>query len=156
MTQAAARLETKAIVIEEIFPHSPETLWRVLTSGALIERWMPMRPTGFAPVAGTRFTYHTTPAGAWDGTIHCEVLESITNECLAYSWRGGDEGNLGYGAPLDTVVTFTLQPVADGTRLRMTHSGFVLPRNELALKNMGGGWQKIVARIGELAGEPAA
>jgi hypothetical protein len=38
----------------------------------------------------------------------------------------------------------------------MTHSGFVLPRNEQALNNMGGGWQKIVARIGELAGERAA
>ena len=56
---------------------------------------MPMHPTGFAPVAGSRFTCRTTPAGAWDGTIHCEVLESITNECLAYSWRGGDEAKLG-------------------------------------------------------------
>ena len=25
-----------------------------------------MTPTGFAPVTGTRFTYLTTPAGAWD------------------------------------------------------------------------------------------
>lgn len=160
MTQTAAKSETsrpdtKAIVVEEVFPHAPETIWKVLTSGELIDRWMPMKPTGFAPVPGTQFTYRTTPAGAWDGTIHCQVLEVIANECLAYSWRGGDEGNVGYGAPLDSVVTFTLEQVAGGTRLRLTHSGFVLPRHELAFRNMGGGWKKIVERLGALADEVA-
>lgn len=156
MTQAAAKLDTHSIVVEEVFPYAPEKIWKVLTDGALIKRWMPMEPTGFAPVAGTRFTYRTTPAGAWDGTIHCQVLEVIANECLAYSWRGGDEGNVGYGAPLDTVVTLTLEPVAGGTRLRLTHSGFIVPRNELALTNMGNGWKKIVLGIGALADEQAA
>jgi uncharacterized protein YndB with AHSA1/START domain len=155
MTNAAIKQATQSIVVEEVFPYAPERLWKVLTDSTLIGNWMPMEPVGFAPVVGTEFTYHTTPAGAWDGTIHCRVLEVIANECLAYSWRGGDEGNVGYGAPLDTVVTYTLERVAGGTRLRLIHSGFVLPRNELAHVNMGRGWTKIVSQVGELAGEQA-
>jgi len=40
--------------------------------------------------------------------IHCQVLEVVPNERFVYAWKGGHEGNVGYGAPLDTVVTFTL------------------------------------------------
>ena len=43
-----------------------------------------MSPTGFEPVKGKHFTFQTTPAGAWDGVIHCQVLEAIPNERLAY------------------------------------------------------------------------
>jgi uncharacterized protein YndB with AHSA1/START domain len=81
------------------------------------------------------------------------VLEVIPNQRLVYSWKGGHEQNIGYGAPLDTVVTFTLATVENGTRLRAVHSGFVLPRNETAFKNMGDGWKKVVPRIGAMAGE---
>jgi uncharacterized protein YndB with AHSA1/START domain len=143
---------TQDIVVEEILPHAPEIIWKTLTTGALIGRWL-MAPVGFEPVTGNRFTYRTKPAGAWDGTIHCEVLEAIPNERLVYSWKGGDAGNVGYGAPLNTIVTFTLSKVADGTRLRLVHSGFVLPVNESAFKTMGEGWKKVVPSIGSIAAE---
>ena len=112
-----------------------------------------MTPTGFEPAKGTRFTYQTTRAGAWDGVIRCQVLEVIPNERLVYAWKGGDESNVGYGSKLDTVVTFTLARVDRGTRLRLVHSGFVLPKNESAFKNMSGGWKKVVGRIGAMFGE---
>ena len=51
------------------------------------------------------------------------------NERLVYAWAGGHKENVGYGAPLDTVVTWTLAKVAGGTRLRMIHSGFITPQN---------------------------
>ena len=112
-----------------------------------------MAPTGFEPVKGKRFTFQTTPGGAWDGVIHCEVLEVVPNERLVFSWKSGHEGNVGYGAPLDTVVTFTLSQVEDGTRLRLVHSGFVLPRNDTAFRNMGEGWKKVVPELGAITGE---
>lgn len=99
-------------------------------------------PTGFSPSPGNRFTYRTTPAGAWDGTIRCEVLEVIRNHRFAFSWIGGHDDNVGYGSPLDTIVTFTLEEAGTGTRLRVVHSGFVLPRNETTYANMSGGWKK--------------
>jgi uncharacterized protein YndB with AHSA1/START domain len=143
--------ETQDIVVDEVFPHAPETIWKTLTTNELIGRWIQMPTAGFAAVVGTRFTLQTKPAGAWDGLIRCQVLEVVANERLVYAWRGGHDGNTGYGSKLDTVVTFTLSRVAEGTRLRMVHSGFVLPRNDSAYTNMSGGWKKVVGRIGSLS-----
>jgi uncharacterized protein YndB with AHSA1/START domain len=152
MNDTSAKAGTQDIVVDEVFPHAPETIWKALTTGALIARWM-MAPTGFAPIEGTRFTFQTTPAGAWDGLIHCQVLAVIPNERFAYAWKGGHESNVGYGAGLDTVVTFTLSRVAEGTRLRLVHSGFVLPKNETAFKSMGDGWKKVVRQLDAIVTE---
>jgi uncharacterized protein YndB with AHSA1/START domain len=153
MTEAAAAAGTCDITVDEVFPHAPELIWKALTTPELMARWV-MAPSGFAPVVGNRFTYQTTPGGAWDGVIHCEVLEVIPNERFVYAWTGGHPDNVsGYGAPLDTIVTFTLTRVADGTRVRMVHSGFVLPRNETAYTGMSQGWPKVVRALAEIAAE---
>jgi uncharacterized protein YndB with AHSA1/START domain len=152
MNDSALKPVTRDIVVEEVLPHAPERIWKALTTGELIGRWL-MSPKGFEPVKGARFTYQTKAAGEWDGIIHCEVLEAMPNQRLVYAWKGGHEGNVGYGSPLDTVVTFTLAKVVNGTRLRLVHSGFVLPNNETAFENMGAGWKKVVPAIGAIAGE---
>ncbi|MDF2117706.1 SRPBCC domain-containing protein [Roseiarcaceae bacterium H3SJ34-1] len=152
MNDAALKPDIRDIVVDEVLPHAPETIWKVLTNGELIGRWL-MAPTGFEPVVGKQFTFQTKAAGEWDGTIHCQVIEAVPNERLAYAWKGGHETNVGYGSRLDTVVTWTLARVATGTRLRLVHSGFVMPRNEGALKIMGEGWKKVVQTVGSIAGE---
>lgn len=144
MNDAAS--DTHDIVLDELFPHAPETIWKALTSGELIARWL-MPPTGFEAVEGTHFTYQTTPSGEWDGVIHCRVLEVIANQRLAYAWKGGHACNTGYGSPLDTVVTWVLTRVDGGTRVRLVHSGFVLPRNDVAYQNMSNGWKKVVRNL---------
>ena len=153
MNDNASKSGTQDIVVDEVFPHAPETIWKTLTTGDLIGRWIQMMPTGFAPVEGNRFTFQTRPAGAWDGVIHCQVLEVMPNERLAYAWQGGDEGNIGYGSRMDTIVTWSLARVEGGTRLRLVHSGFVLPRNESTFKNMSQAWPKVLNSIGGIAGE---
>ena len=152
MNNAALKPDTHDIEVDEVFPHTPETIWKALTIGDLIARWM-MAPTGFAPVTGKRFTFKTKPAGAWDGTIHCQVLEAVPNERLAYSWAGGHEANLGYGSRLETVVTWDLIALENGTRVRVVHSGFVLPRNDTAYRNMSDGWTKVVRNLNAIAAE---
>ena len=152
MNDATMKPDKQDIVVDDVFPHAPEVIWKLLTNGELISRWL-MKATGFAAVEGTRFTLQTTPAGAWDGVIHCQVLEVIPNERLVYSWKGGHEGNVGYGSKLETIVTFTLSKVEDGTRLRLVHSGFVLPKNETAFTNMGQGWKKVVRSLDDIAAE---
>jgi uncharacterized protein YndB with AHSA1/START domain len=152
MNDAALKSDTRDIVVDEILPHAPEAIWKVLTTGDLIGRWL-MAPTGFAAVKGTCFTYQTKAAGAWDGVIHCEVLDVVPNQRLVYAWRGGHDGNVGYGSRLDTIVSWTLGKVEGGTRLRLVHAGFVLPRNEAAFTTMGEGWKTVVPRIGAIAGE---
>jgi uncharacterized protein YndB with AHSA1/START domain len=152
MNQSAIQQQTQEIVVEEVLPHAPELVWKTLTTGALITRWL-MAPSGFAPVVGNRFTYQTKPAGAWDGTIHCEVLEVVPQARFTYAWRGGDASNEGYGSKLDTLVIWTLTKVPGGTRLRLIHSGFVTPRNDTAFQNMGNGWRTILPRIGTIIKE---
>ena len=153
MTEAPQISDTQNIVVDEVFPHAPEAIWKALTTSDLIGRWLGMTPTGFAAVKGTRFTYQTTPAGAWDGVIQCEILEVIPHQRLAYAWKGGDAENVGYGAPLDTIATFTLTQVENGTRLRVVHSGFELPRNDNAFRVMGSGWRSCMPRIDAVATE---
>lgn len=152
MMLAATQSELRDIVVEDVLPHAPEKLWQALTDGALIARWL-MAPAGFEAVVGQHFTFTTKPAGEWDGTIHCQVREVIPNERLVYSWNSGHESNVGYGARLETVVTWTLTKVPGGTRLRLVHAGFALPQNELAFTNMGEGWRKIVQRLDALAAQ---
>ena len=152
MNEVAPIHQTREIVVDEVFPHSRGVLWNVLTTGALMARWM-MEPKGFAPVVGTRFTFQTTPAGAWDGTIHCEVLEVKPLERFSFSWKGGDAANAGYGSKLNTVVSWTLSDSAGGTRLQLRHSGFELPGNDTAYANLGKGWKVCMERVSGIAGE---
>ena len=152
MNEMPIQPRTHDIVIEEVLRHPIAKVWRALTSGELMAKWL-MPPTGFAPVVGTRFTFQTTPAGEWDGTIRCEVLEVIEGERFAFAWRGGHIANEGYGSLLETVVTFTLAPSDGGTRLRLVHSGFVVDRNRVAYTNMSQGWPKVVSSLGAVVGE---
>jgi uncharacterized protein YndB with AHSA1/START domain len=152
MNDTALKSKTQDIIVDEVFPHALETIWKTLTSGELIGRWI-MPPTGFQPVVGTHFTFQTTAAGAWDGTIHCQVLEVKPNERIIYAWEGGHEANVGYGSRLDTVVSLTLSRVENGTRLRLVHSGFIRPTNDTAFEKMSAGWKKVVQSIGTVSGE---
>lgn len=152
MTETATKPVTQDIVVDEVFPHTAEKLWKALTNAELMGRWM-MAPTGFEPVVGNKFTFKTTAAGEWDGLIRCQVQEVVPHERLVYAWTGGHEANVGYGSLLNTVVTWTLTKVAGGTRLRVVHSGFILPMNDTAFKNMSGGWTKVVGNLNNVAGE---
>jgi uncharacterized protein YndB with AHSA1/START domain len=100
--------ETKTVVVERDFPHPPEKLWRALTQSHLISEWL--MKTDFAPVVGHRFGF----SADWGG-VRCEVLEIEPQTRLSYSW--GDEH-------LKSVIVWTLEPVASGTRLRMEQTGF--------------------------------
>ncbi len=145
-------VETREIVVDEVFPHAPDVVWKTLTTPELMGRWL-MAPTGFEAREGTHFTFQTTPAGEWDGVIRCQVLEVMPNERLAFSWSGGHGDNDQYGSRLETVVTWTLARVDAGTRLQLVHAGFRSPQNDFAFKRMSEGWRNVVARIEGIAGE---
>jgi uncharacterized protein YndB with AHSA1/START domain len=141
----------REIVVEDTLPHAREVIWKTLTEGALISRWL--MPNDFEPIVGKRFTFRTRPMGSWDGVVHCEVLEVEPYEKLVYSWKGGSDDNPEYGSRLDSLVTWTLTAVDTGTRLRMVHSGFRSPGNDFAFDAMSGGWGKVLQGIARVAGE---
>ena len=126
---------TRTLVIEKVFPHPPEKLWRALTEGPLIKQWL--MENDFQPVVGHRFCFRSAPVPNWDGVIESEVLVVEPGRKLSYSW-----GTLG----LKSVVLWTLTPAESGTHVRMEHSGFG-PDQEFAYKGATYGWQR---NLGEL------
>ncbi len=131
----------RTILVDYDFPYPPEKVWRVLTESDLIGRWL--MPNDFVARVGHRFTFRTDPMPKFDfdGIIHCEVLEVEPPRRLRYSWRGGN---------LDTIVTWTLTPVATGTLLELKHAGFGA-ENAYAFENMGNGWRRMATgRLAEV------
>ena len=151
MNDISLTTNSRLIEVEAVIACAPHALWKTLTTGELIAQWMKMPLAGFEPVLGSRFTFRTTPAGAWDGAIRCQIVEWRVDERLSYTWESGDEGNVGYGSRLNSLVTWTLDKAASGTRLGLTHSGFATPTNDATYETLGGGWKKVVQKIGEVA-----
>ncbi len=130
--------QLQSIVVEREFRHPPEKVWRALTESELIASWL--MPNDFRPEVGHRFTFRTRPAPGFDGIVHCEVLIVEPNRRLSYSWCGGSPERRGYGAELDTVVTWTLEPIpGGGTRLRLDHDGFTVDK-ESTFNILKQGW----------------
>ncbi len=146
---AVPKPRTRAIVVEETVPHSPEVIWKVLTSRELIARWL--MQNDFEPGAGKSFTMHARPMGDWDGTVSCTIFTFDPPRELSYSWVGGSN-KPGAAAPsLDSTVTWTLTPVADGTSVRLVHDGFVSPQNDPGYEAMSTGWANVVKKIADIA-----
>jgi len=120
---------TRSVVVERVFPHPPEKLWRALTESPIIAQWL--MKNDFEPVAGRKFQFRFDPVQGWDGVIDCEVLVVEPLKRLSYSW-----GSLG----LDSVVLFTLNPAEGGTHVRMEQSGF-RPDQQQAYGGAKYGWK---------------
>jgi uncharacterized protein YndB with AHSA1/START domain len=151
MNMAAPQSTTRDIVVEDVLPHAPATVWKTLVTAELIARWL--MPNDFEPQVGKRFTFRTKPMGDWDGVVHCEVLEVIPHRKLVYTWTGGSNRNTRGGSRLDSMVTWTLTPVEGGTRLRLVHAGFRSPENDAAFDAMSPGWGRVMQGIGQVAAD---
>jgi uncharacterized protein YndB with AHSA1/START domain len=103
------------------YPYPVARVWRAVTDPDLIPRWTSAgagaRPEGFAPVAGTKFRFVARPKPGWNGIVNCEVRQAQAPSLLRYTWI--DDGGSG-----ETVVTYHLEPVGDGTRFTFEHTGF--------------------------------
>jgi uncharacterized protein YndB with AHSA1/START domain len=136
--------ETRSVVVEREFAHAPEKLWRALTQPHLMQEWL--MKNDFAPQVGHRFKL----TGDWGGVLDCEVLEIEPNRTLSYTWDFVHE-DAAYN--LKSVVTFTLEPTATGTRLRMEQAGF-RPDQKQAFGGAHAGWKQFLDKLdGVLANE---
>jgi uncharacterized protein YndB with AHSA1/START domain len=96
-----------AVIHEQTYPHPPERVWRALVDPDELSQWL--MPSAFIPTVGYAFSTWWAPLGPIDVTV-------IDVECprrLIWLWRGS------FGQAL---VTFTLRPEKEGTRLRLEHT----------------------------------
>ena len=131
-------VETRTVVIEKVFAHAPEKVWRALTESPLLAQWL--LNNDFQPEVGRNFKFRSDPVQNWDGVIHCEVLVVDPLKRLSYSWS-----TLG----LDSVVLFTLTAAQGGTHVRMEHSGFG-PDQKAAYQGATYGWQRFMGGLERL------
>jgi len=124
------------IHIEEIYPYPRERVWRALTDSRAMADWL--MPNNFEPRVGHKFEMRTKPAPGFDGIVRCEVTVVEPPERLSFTWSGG--GN-------DTLVTFTLASVDQGTRLTLVHSGFKGLKGWMVSKLLGSGWRSRILHV---------
>jgi uncharacterized protein YndB with AHSA1/START domain len=118
---------------EQIYPYPPSVVWQAVTDPAALGQWL-MPVFDFAPEVGREFTFRVKPQPGWDGIVQCKVLEIEPERLLRFSWQGG---------ALVTEVTFTLEPVLEGTRFVLEHSGFEGLRAVIISTFLRGGWGKM-------------
>lgn len=126
---------TRDIKLEAIYPHPIEKVWQALTDRNAIAQWL--MENDFEPKLGHKFQFRSKPMGGWDGIVHGEVLEVDPPKKLRYSWRTN---------VIDTMLTITLQTVAEGTALKLEHSGFRGLKPVMISFLMGSGWKSIIRK----------
>lgn len=130
----------RSVVVEREYPWPPEKLWRALTQPHLIEAWL--MKNDFAPVVGRRFSLR----GDWGGVLDCEVRLVEPERRLSYTWDFAHEDP---AFDLTSVVTFTLEPTAAGTRLRVEQVGF-RPEQKQAFGGARVGWPRFLDKLADL------
>jgi uncharacterized protein YndB with AHSA1/START domain len=128
---------TAELIFEVVYPHPPQHVWRALTEREALAAWL--MPNDFAPVVGHRFTFQAPPQPWFDGKVRCEVLAVEPPRRLAYSWQGGP-------MRVPTTVTWTLESLDQGTRVRLVHAGFAGVGGRIVRLILGSGWRGLLAQ----------
>jgi uncharacterized protein YndB with AHSA1/START domain len=131
--------QTESISFEFDLPHEPARVWRALTDPGLLHEWL-LPVVDFALEPGAAFRFQAPPQPGWDGVVHCRCREIVPLQQLSWEWVVGD---------LDTVVTFTLEPTAAGTRLSIVQRGFK-PDQKRAFGGARYGWSMMGGRLVDL------
>jgi uncharacterized protein YndB with AHSA1/START domain len=131
--------QVRTVVVEREFAHRPEKIWRALTQPHLLQEWL--MKSDFMPKAGHRFDFR----GDW-GAVACEVKEIEEHKSLSYTWNA---------MGLESVVTWTLEPRANGTHLRMEQMGF-RPDQEQAYQGAKYGWQNFFNQLEQVLAKEGA
>ena len=105
---------TRTVHLEKNYAHSPERVWRALTDPNALADWL--LPGTFRPRIGHRFRFTRRTADRRLQKIRCQVVELDAPYRLAYTWQAEND-------VLPTLVTWTLEPTEEGTRLRLEHTG---------------------------------
>ncbi len=128
---------TRTVTVEREIPFPPETIWRALTQPHLLQEWL--MKTDFQPTRNHDFKF----TAEW-GAVECRVISVDPPKTLAYTWGA-------YG--LESVVTWTLTPTANGTHLQVEQTGF-RPDQQQAYLGAKAGWPNFLNKLEQLLARP--
>ncbi|WP_172295799.1 SRPBCC domain-containing protein [Pseudoruegeria sp. HB172150] len=118
---------TETVTVIQRIARPPEKVWAALVTPELLAKWW--GAGDIRPEVGHCFTMDMPQ---W-GQVPCEVLEVVPERRLVFTFH-------------DWRLVWTLEPVEDGTLLRLDHEGFDMenPQHRFAHENMGRGWKSAV------------
>jgi uncharacterized protein YndB with AHSA1/START domain len=114
MTQATTETATQGRTIEReiVLKAAPERVFRALTDPAELVKWFThSAEVDLRPGGTLRFTW------ADYGAVPGRILEVDPPRRFVYAWT--QQPDVG-----ETTIAIDLEPVAEGTRLRVVHTGF--------------------------------
>jgi uncharacterized protein YndB with AHSA1/START domain len=136
------------LVREVVIAASPETIWQFLVDPSKAVRWMGVAASLDARTGG-RYRVEVLPGDVVLG----EFVELDPPRRLVHTW--GWESRPGSVPPGSTTVAFDLIQRADGTLVRVTHTGLSAG---VAAERHARGWDHYVPRLAAVAsgGDPGA
>jgi len=143
---------------KEVTLRAPRSrVWRALTDHRQFSAWFQAELEG-PFVAGQRTLGRVTVKGYEHLKLDMRVERIEPERYFSYRWHpGAPDPNTSYDDEPMTLVEFTLEEVAEGTRLRVVESGFdALPasRRAEAFRMNEGGWKGQMANIERYLQEP--
>ncbi len=137
------------VVVEKTINAAPERIYKALTDPAELERWFftdcSVSP---APAAvGGAYRHAWRDAAGGDHERFGDFLELVPGRKVVFEWRGdtckGEKFDLG-----TTIVSITLTPAGNGTRVRLVHSGWKdTPGMQKQRDGHEGGWTFYVENL---------
>jgi uncharacterized protein YndB with AHSA1/START domain len=131
---------------------SPEVVFEVVSSPEHLKEWWPDEAHVEAVAGATgRVVFHR-PAPEEAHVVPITVVEALPPRVFSFRWVY-DEGEVP-GPSNSLLVTFELEPAGEGTRVRMTESGFRERGWEVAVleeayREHSEGWDYFIPRLGE-------
>jgi uncharacterized protein YndB with AHSA1/START domain len=116
-------------------------VWRALTDSAQFGEWFQAKPEGpFTP--GRRVRGPITARGYEHVTFEVTVEQVEPERLFSWRWQPGGDPDIDPAAPT-TLVVFELEEIPEGTRLKVTETGFdriPVPRRAKAFRENDQGW----------------
>jgi len=126
------------IIKEQLFKHSIEKVWNAISNQEEISTWF--LKADFKPELGYAYSFKSEGES-------CTEINGVVKEAdpytLIYTWVVQDTN-------VETVVTWKLEEVEQGTKLYLEHSGISDYAGDTAIKmfdNFNGGWDNCVAEL---------
>lgn len=140
--------EELVIEIDRVLPARPETIWRAITTPELLARWL--GPEGSSCTVqsleltlGGKLALEVTIANGPTFGLYGYYEQIEPPRRLVHSWATA-------GEDIASTVIWDLEPVGDGTRLRLQHLGLTLPED---ITQNDAGWRHLLDRLEQLLGD---
>jgi uncharacterized protein YndB with AHSA1/START domain len=127
------------ITKEKVFNHPIDVIWNAITKSEELSTWF--IKTDFKAEKGFQYTFFPTEEKG------CEAItgeiKSADPYTLIYTWEVANTN-------VETTVSWTLETVAEGTKLYLEHSGIKNYKGETAIamfESFNGGWDNCLTKL---------